>query len=105
MPGDEHASSMSHDFLTSLHSTVIVGLSEKPTAAANTRNSIRIKTPEEASKTEDDRHRTVGVSMSPRLRERAALRAKALGLPFSRYVQWCVEAELDGSSLGDRFKS
>ena len=33
-----------------------------------------------------------------------AQRARALGLPFSRYVQWCVEAELDGSSLGDRFK-
>ncbi len=58
----------------------------------------------EAQTAQDDRHRTVGVSMSPALRERAAQRARALGLPFSRYVQWCVEAELDGSSLSDRFK-
>jgi len=51
----------------------------------------------------DERHRTVGVSMSPKLREEAAVRARALGLPFSRYVAWCVEAELEGRPPQARF--
>jgi hypothetical protein len=45
---------------------------------------------------DDEKHRTVGISMSPQLRERAAARARAVGLSFSRYVQWCLEAELAG---------
>jgi len=44
----------------------------------------------------DTRHKTVGVSLSPELRERAAERARGLGLSFSRYVALCVEAELNG---------
>jgi hypothetical protein len=51
----------------------------------------------------DARHRTVGVSMSPGLRAVAAARARALGLPFSRYVAWCVEAELEGRPPQARF--
>jgi len=51
----------------------------------------------------DARHRTVGVSMSPQLRAAAVARAKALGLPFSRYVAWCVEAELEGQPPQARF--
>jgi hypothetical protein len=54
---------------------------------------------------EDDRNRTVGVSMSPKLKERAEERAEAVGLSFSRYVQWCIEAELDGASLESRFRT
>jgi len=96
---------MSHDFLTSLHSSVI-SVSDGPTKAEP--KAAKLETGEQGVETlsaKDNRHRTVGVSMSPQLRERAAQRARALGLPFSRYVQWCVEAELDGSSLGDRFKT
>ena len=54
---------------------------------------------------EDYRHRTIGISMSPKLRARAVARADAVGLSFSRYVQWCIEAELDGSTLESRFKA
>jgi len=95
---------MSHDFLTAMHSSVIGVSNEKlvdrPQVSANALSHVEKNIEENV----DDRHRTVGVSMSPQLRSRAAQRARALGLPFSRYVQWCVEAELDGSSLGDRFK-
>jgi hypothetical protein len=42
------------------------------------------------------KHRTVGVSMSPSLEQRAKARAEALGLKFSPYVTQCVEAELRG---------
>lgn len=45
----------------------------------------------------DLKHKTVGVSFHPELRERAMARAKALGLSFSRYVAQCVETD-----LGDR---
>ncbi len=45
----------------------------------------------------DQRHKTIGISFHPELRQRAAQRAQALGLAFSRYVALCVE-----SDLGDR---
>jgi hypothetical protein len=45
---------------------------------------------------EAKKHRTVGISMSPSLEQRAKARAEALGLKFSPYVTQCVEAELKG---------
>lgn len=42
----------------------------------------------------DLKHKTVGVSFHPQLRQRAAERARTLGLSFSRYVALCVESEL-----------
>jgi len=45
---------------------------------------------------DDQKHKTVGVSFHPELRERAGERARGLGLSFSRYVTMCVEAELNG---------
>lgn len=95
---------MSHDFLTSLHSSVISVTDGKSLTSPQGVKEATANKSEQPLINQDDRHRTVGVSMSPQLRSRAAKRARALGLPFSRYVQWCVEAELDGSSLGDRFK-
>jgi len=95
---------MSHDFLTSLHSSVISVTKEKTSADTKVSKESAGQNVERSSPVQDDRHRTVGVSMSPQLRERAAQRARALGLPLSRYVQWCIEAELDGSNLSDRFK-
>jgi hypothetical protein len=94
---------MSHDFLTSLHSSVLGVSDHTPPATTNALGEKPGESGGALQATTDDRHRTVGISMSPKLRERAAQRATALGLPFSRYVQWCVEAELDGSSLRDRF--
>jgi hypothetical protein len=94
---------MSHDFLVSLHSSVIEVTDKKPPMIPQNPELLG-ESKERVIKADDDRHLTIGVSMSPKLRERAANRAKSLGLPFSRYVQWCIEAELDGSSLGDRFK-
>lgn len=41
------------------------------------------------------KHKTVGISLAPALRTRAAERARAVGLSFSRYVALCIEAELD----------
>jgi hypothetical protein len=94
---------MAHDFLVSLHSSVIKtggeSSPEKPMREEEKQRGRPAKIGDET------KHRTVGVSMSPQLRDRAANRAKNLGLPFSRYVQWCIEAELDGSSLSDRFKT
>jgi hypothetical protein len=95
---------MSHDFLSSLHSSVIGTSDEKVSPKLQAAAQGSKEESEKAPPPADDRHRTVGVSMSPQLRERAVQRARALGLPFSRYVQWCVEAELGGSSLSDRFK-
>jgi hypothetical protein len=97
-------SDMPHDFLTSLHSNVIGVTVEQSLAKEKSEKQTATKEGVDPPVAKDDRHLTIGVSMSPKLRERAAIRAKTLGLPFSRYVQWCVEAELDGSSLGDRFK-
>lgn len=45
---------------------------------------------------DDQKHKTVGVSFHPELRDRAGERARGLGLSFSRYVTLCVEAELNG---------
>ncbi|WP_309395946.1 hypothetical protein [Cerasicoccus maritimus] len=45
---------------------------------------------------DDKKHKTVGVSFHPELRERASERSRELGLSFSRYVTLCVEAELNG---------
>lgn len=44
------------------------------------------------------KHKTIGVSFNPLLRQRAGLRAHQLGLSFSRYVSLCVEAEIAGES-------
>jgi len=43
------------------------------------------------------KHKTVGVSLSPKLREEAAQRARELGLSFSRYVAQCLENHLRGA--------
>jgi hypothetical protein len=45
---------------------------------------------------DDQKHKTVGVSFPPELRQRAADRARGLGLSFSKYVTLCVEAEVNG---------
>jgi hypothetical protein len=37
------------------------------------------------------------------MRAAAVARARMLGLPFSRYVVWCVEAELEGRPPQARF--
>lgn len=42
------------------------------------------------------KHRTIGVSFHPDLKQRADDRARGMGLSFSRYVTLCVEAELRG---------
>ncbi len=86
---------MSHEFLTSLHSQVI-GVSEEKRGAKPVEKPFNEKMKPADAVAEDDRHRTIGVSMPPNLRQRAAERAAAVGLSFSRYVQWCIEAELDG---------
>jgi hypothetical protein len=44
----------------------------------------------------ENKHRTVGISMSPSLEMRAKARAEALGLKFSTYVTQCLDAELKG---------
>ncbi|KAF0094747.1 MAG: hypothetical protein E1N59_1751 [Puniceicoccaceae bacterium 5H] len=44
----------------------------------------------------DPRHRPFTISLPPALKERAEARARALGLSFSRYVNRCLEAELQG---------
>ncbi len=105
---------MAHDFLTSLHSHVIDTSREKkpeskPVESSPKRPDLPIfpKPPEPPVEVAepDDRHRTIGISMSPQLRERAAARAAEVGLSLSRYVQWCLEAELDGAPLESRFKA
>jgi predicted DNA binding CopG/RHH family protein len=93
---------MSHDFLTSLHSQVI-SISEEKRGAKPTEKSPKAQKLTATARAEDNRHRTIGVSMPPKLRERAGERAAAVGLSFSRYVQWCLEAELDGAPLESRF--
>lgn len=50
------------------------------------------------------KHKTIGVSFHPLLRDKASDRAAQLGLSFSKYVTLCVEAELKGNVptlLGD----
>lgn len=42
------------------------------------------------------KHKTIGVSLSPTLRQKAGHRARQLGLNFSRYVSLCLEAEAAG---------
>ncbi|MGE9294425.1 MAG: hypothetical protein ACQKBW_12485 [Puniceicoccales bacterium] len=44
----------------------------------------------------NQKHKTVGVSFPPDLRQRASERARGLGLSFSKYVTLCVEAEVGG---------
>jgi len=99
---------MSHDFLTSLHSTVIdtSGMKKSAEIKRQTEKGQKVGPGKTVSEMKIERkHRTIGVSMSPVLHERAVARAAAIGLSFSRYVQWCLEAELDGSALADRFRS
>ena len=91
---------MAHDFLASFHSEVMPHSPKERQAKAQASSENTESVPVSA----DDRHRTVGVSMSPKLHQLASQRARSLGLPLSRYVQWCIEAELAGQSLGDRFK-
>lgn len=50
------------------------------------------------------KHKTVGVSLAPTLREKATERARTLGLTFSKYVAQCLEAELDGRSPSNVFE-
>jgi hypothetical protein len=102
---------MAHDFLTSLHSHVIdtsigkkVGPKPPDSGTKEADTPILIEPPKPSAEP-DERHRTIGISMSPRLRERAAARAAEVGLSLSRYVQWCIEAELDGAPLESRFKA
>jgi len=94
---------MPNDFLTSLHSQVMPVFEEKPGTKPVEKPSITRRRGRTAVP-DDDKHRTIGVSMPPGLRERAGERAAAVGLSFSRYVQWCIEAELDGASLESRFQ-
>jgi gamma-glutamyl-gamma-aminobutyrate hydrolase PuuD len=94
---------MSHEFLTSLHSQVIGVPAEEQRVAKPTSKVSKDKDATVDAVEADERHRTIGVSMPPKLRQRAAERAAAIGLSFSRYVQWCLEAELDGSTLEERF--
>lgn len=100
---------MSHEFLTSLHSHVIETSKESKVGKFAPKQEASVageKSPETNAigvGVESELNRTVGVSMSPKLRARAAARAREVGLSFSRYVQWCLEAELDGSTLGARF--
>jgi hypothetical protein len=99
---------MSHEFLTSLHSQVIGGPEEKTAGKFLSKSGARASKGKSVRKnavTDEARHRTVGVSMSPQLQARAAARANEVRLSFSRYVQWCVEAELDGVPLASRFQS
>jgi len=93
---------MSHDFLTSMHSQVIVVPDEQRGAKPPLRRPRRGR-PALTMAGLDEKHRTIGVSMPPRLRQQAGERAAEVGLSFSRYVQWCIEAELDGSSIAARF--
>ena len=46
--------------------------------------------------TENEKHKTIGVSFPPELRRRASERARGIGLSFSKYVTLCVEAEIAG---------
>lgn len=46
----------------------------------------------------ENKNKTVGVSFPPALRQRAGERSQAPGLSFSRYVQMCVEADLNGQA-------
>jgi hypothetical protein len=105
---------MPHDFLAALHvdaaASVAKVSSGNPEAKLSegslpqdNRASVG-KIGESSLLASEDRHRTVGVSMSPALRQKAAERARALGLPFSRYVAWCVEAELEGRPPQARFE-
>ncbi len=97
---------MSHDFLTSMRSDVF------PTEAKK-RSDNDSEVVESAKRYKSRRGRkamadgvknhTVGVSMSPGLQARAVERAGEIGVSFSRYVQWCIEAELDGVPLRERF--
>ncbi len=85
---------MAHDFLASWHEEA----APQPVAEALPGPRAGRATIKEVEK-----HRTVGVSLSPKLRAAAAARARVLGLPFSRYVAWCVEAELEGRPPQARF--
>lgn len=44
----------------------------------------------------NQKHKTVGVSFNPLVRQAANRRARQLGVSFSRYVGLCVEAEIAG---------
>lgn len=44
----------------------------------------------------NQKHKTVGVSFNPLVRQAANRRARQLGMSFSRYVSLCVEAEMIG---------
>ncbi|HVU38545.1 MAG TPA: hypothetical protein VHC95_09430 [Opitutales bacterium] len=98
---------MSHEFLTSLHSHVIETSGAKTIGAMGKVEQLAAKRSRGRPRTEatgGERHRTVGVSMSPKLQARTAARAREVGLSFSRYVQWCLEAELDQVPLAERFR-
>jgi hypothetical protein len=90
---------MANDFLVSWRSPELSGGATIQAPSMPGKEGVGLV----AADTEDERHRTVGVSMSPALRKEALARARALGLPFSRYVAWCVEAELEGRPPQARF--
>jgi hypothetical protein len=93
---------MPHDFLAGMREPVE---SDPKPAVPRVVNTGNMPAPDAAHPVADDpRHRTVGVSMSPMLRRRAAARAGAVGLSFSRYVQWCIEAEMEGCPPQARFE-
>jgi len=94
---------MPHDFLSGLREA-IESDPKPPVTRLSGAGISQLPSPDAAHPAADDpRHRTVGVSMSPTLRRRAAARAEAVGLSFSRYVQWCIEAEIEGCPPEARF--
>lgn len=50
----------------------------------------------------DKKHRTIGVSLKPDLREAAQAAAHASGMSFSRFVGECIEARIEGKSFEER---
>jgi hypothetical protein len=93
---------MPHDFLAGWREPIEGDSKPSTQRTANIGSALP---PDAAHPAADDpRHRTVGVSMSPALRRRAAARAEAVGLSFSRYVQWCIEAEIEGCPPQARFE-
>jgi len=92
---------MSHDFLISYSQVAPVEMQDQGLRRQATVDVIG----EEQPKGEGELHRTVGISMSPQLRERATKRANEIGLSLSRYVQWCIEAEIEGQPLSERLKN
>ncbi len=98
---------MSHDFLTSMHSKVFPKGEAKPEGKMHAEGELEIARKGRRGRqavAKERKHQTIGVSLPPGLHKRAVVRAGEIGVSFSRYMQWCLEAELDGRSLVERFK-